>query len=644
MAKRYTLVLLLIIFWLLPNDLKAQQVDRIQLLQQRLEKLSISVPGLNDAVQLSITGASVQDFLAALSKSNGLSISVDPKLNFKVNNNFNNVTALNILVFLARQHNLDISPIGSILSVTAYEDPNQFIKPPAKEIAARYSQLNNTLSLELNNDTLSSVAKKITQVSGKNVVVPVALQGKRVTAFIASAPFDVAMDKLAYANELKMQKTSDNFYLFQSLEEGEQLYVNGDKSTAVRRTFKPAANTTGGQTGLYTRTIAGGQKLISADATNASILDLVKSATQETNKSYFLYSDLKGTISMHVTDVTYDNFLTALFKGTDYTFAQENGIYLLGDRKLEGLRTNKVIQLQNRSIDTVLALIPVEWKRGVEIKEFREQNTLLLSGSKPQIAEIESLVKQIDLLVPMVLIEVTLLDIRKTRTVSTGIKAGIADSVKTGGTVLSGIDYTFGSKSINEFLNKVGKITSTNLGHVTPNFYATLTALEASDNVEVRSVPKLSTLNGHTATLSIGTSRYYEIKTQNVIPSLSSPTSIFTSQFNKVEANLAIGITPIVSGDDQVTLKIKVDISDFIGIPPNNAPPPTSNSKFESILRAHNEDMIVLGGIERTENSENASGIPLLSRIPVLKWLFSSRTKTKGKVVTVVFIKPTIIH
>ncbi|MDT3403743.1 type II secretion system protein GspD [Mucilaginibacter terrae] len=625
-----------------PLLLRAQQ-DRIELLQQKLEKLSVSVPGLNDAVQLSISGASVQDFLYALSKSNGLSISVDPKLNFKVNNSFNNVTALNILVFLAKQYNLDITPVGSILQVTAYQDPAASKAPSLKPINARYNQLSNTLSLELSNDSLTSVAKKITQVSGKNVVVPMALQSKRVTAFINNAPFDDALEKLAFTNELKLQKTSDNFYLFQGLEEGEQLYINGDRNTAVRRTFKPA-NTTVGHTGLNVRTVAGGQKLISADASNASILDMVKSASLETGKNYFLYSDLKGTVSMHITDLTYETFLSALFKGTEYTFNQDNGIYLVGERKLEGLRVNKVIQLQNRAIDTVLAMIPTEWKRGVEIKEFREQNTLLLSGSKPQIAEIESLVKQIDLLVPMVLIEVTLLDIRKTRTTSTGLKAGISDSVKTGGTVLPGIDYTFGSRSINDFLNKIGKITSTNLGRVTPNFYATLSALETSDNVEVRSVPKLSTLNGHPAVFSIGQKRYYEIKSQNVIPSLSNPTSIFTNQYKEVEANLAIGVTPIVSGDEQVTLKIKVDISDFIGNPPNNAPPPTSNSKFESILRVHTDDMIVLGGIERNESSENGSGIPLLSRIPVLKWLFSSRSKTKSKVVTVVFIKPTIIR
>jgi type IV pilus assembly protein PilQ len=65
---------------------------------------------------------------------------------------------------------------------------------------------------------------------------------------------------------------------------------------------------------------------------------------------------------------------------------------------------------------------------------------------------------------------------------------------------------------------------------------------------------------------------------------------------------------------------------------------------FSSIIRVHSDEMLVLGGIERTEKSEDASGIPLLSRIPILKWLFSSRTKTNSKVVSVVFIKPTIIY
>jgi type IV pilus assembly protein PilQ len=105
-----------------------------------------------------------------------------------------------------------------------------------------------------------------------------------------------------------------------------------------------------------------------------------------------------------------------------------------------------------------------------------------------------------------------------------------------------------------------------------------------------------------------------------------------------------IGIKPFVSGDEQVTLNINIDISDFLTSSIENAPPPSASSKFESIIRVKNEEMIVLGGIERTEKSDEGSGVPFLSRIPVLKWLFSSRTRVNSKTVSVVFIKPTIIY
>jgi type IV pilus assembly protein PilQ len=87
-----------------------------------------------------------------------------------------------------------------------------------------------------------------------------------------------------------------------------------------------------------------------------------------------------------------------------------------------------------------------------------------------------------------------------------------------------------------------------------------------------------------------------------------------------------------------------VSISNFTSNTPINQPPPTSTSKFESIIRVHNEDMVVLGGIERNTKSETGSGVPFLSRIPILKWLFSSRKKSNSKVVSIVFIKPTIIY
>ncbi len=654
MNKQMKRVILFLVMGLLSwqNPVMAQQTkeQRMTELEKKLVGLSAFVPGLKQRVQVGLSGASIQELLRAVAQSNQLNINVDPMLNIKVSSNVTNENALNILIFLAKNYDLDINVIGSIITVASYNPPVVKPKYIPKEIPVNYNAGANTLSMELNNDTLDLVVRKVSRLSGKNIVVPASLNGKLVSGFYNEALLETALEKLAFGNGIKLVKTSDQVFVFQPLAEGEELYINSDGQTAVRKPFRLAAgdnaivgNQNGGQpSGPFNIEKRG--KMLNIEAVNSPIADLVKSAAFETGANYFLYSDLTGNISTKVTDMNFDNFLTAMFNGTDYTYKIENGIYLIGDRKLEGLRRNKVLQLQYRSVDTVMMMIPMELKKGLEIKEFREQNTLLISGASPQIAEVEAYVKELDRLVPMVLMEITLLDVRKGHTVRTGIEAGIADStVRTRGQVLSGLDMTLGAGSINEFLGRIGTNRTFNIGKVTPNFYMKLSALEANNNAEIRQVPKLSTLNGHAATLSIGTTRYYVTKTQNVFSSVNTQT-VFTEQFNKVDANLAITVNPVVSGDDQVTMRIKVEISDFIGTPPANAPPPTSTSKFESIIRAHNEDMIVLGGMERMEKSEAGSGIPFLSRIPVLKWLFSSRERTRSKVVTLVFIKPTIIY
>ncbi|WP_324760158.1 type II secretion system protein GspD [Sphingobacterium thalpophilum] len=654
MRLKILYITLLYLFCLNLMTRAQEATDNYFRVEQRLNALAGTVPGLEKKVKLSVSGVTAQEFLRALAQSNDLNINVDPTLSFSIVNNFTGETAKNVLLFLAKTYGLDIDVIGSIMTIKKLPQPQPVLIP--KDINVRYNAANDGLSYELQNDSLGRVAQKISSLSGKNLIVPTPLLQKAVTGFMAEAPFETALEKLAYVNGLKYRKTNDNVYVFESLIPGEELFINDDRQTDVR--FRPNNTTNpvngmdamnqgmgGGQPGnyaLYGKTQEGRGKLFTIQASNTPIIELIKRASEEANVNYFIYSQIDGNITTSVKDISFEQFLTSIFQGTPYTFRMDKDVYMIGNRRNEGLRDSKIVQLQHRSIDTIMMMIPMEWRKDVEIKEFKEQNMLLLSGSGPQIREIETYVKQLDKLVPMVLIEVTMLDIQKGNTIKTGIKMGV-DSIapKVGGSLSDG--FTFGSGSINRFLSQLGKNNSFNLGRVTPNFYVRLQALEENKNVEIRSVPKLSTLNGHKATLSIGSSRYYETKTQNVFPGLTN-TNVFTSQFTKVDADLAIDITPVVSGDDQITMKIKVNISDFIGAPKENQPPPTSNSKFESIIRARNEDMIVLGGIERTENSNSGRGLPLLSRIPVLKWLFSSREKSTQKVVSVVFIKPTILY
>ena len=300
--------------------------------------------------------------------------------------------------------------------------------------------------------------------------------------------------------------------------------------------------------------------------------------------------------------------------------------------------------MQFRPADSLNVAIPAEMKKGVEIRIFKELNSLILTGGTPQIREISDFLKAIDQPVVNVLIEVIVVEVNRSRTVKTGINAALSDSlVRTGGQVFPGLDLTLGSKAINDFLAKLGSNGIINLGRVTPGFYVTLQALEANSNVDIRSTPKLSTLNGHEANLTIGQSVYYLEQTQNINGGVS-PIISSTQQYKKVSADLNIKINPMVSGDENITLNIDAEFSNFIAPTLKGAPPGNSTRKFSSKIRVKNDEIIVLGGLEDISTSRSGSGVPLLSRIPILKWIFSSRTHEKRNNRLIIFIKPTLLY
>jgi type IV pilus assembly protein PilQ len=84
--------------------------------------------------------------------------------------------------------------------------------------------------------------------------------------------------------------------------------------------------------------------------------------------------------------------------------------------------------------------------------------------------------------------------------------------------------------------------------------------------------------------------------------------------------------------------------SSFLGRVGENAPPGKATQKFESLVRVKNNEMVLLGGLDELQKENSGSGLPLISRIPVLNWLFSSRRKSKSDSKLHIFIKPTVIY
>jgi len=307
--------------------------------------------------------------------------------------------------------------------------------------------------------------------------------------------------------------------------------------------------------------------------------------------------------------------------------------------------SNTATSSSNNPSESILSIIPDEIKKDLDIKIDKELNSFLVNGPAANIERFESFIKYIDKAVPVILIEVMLLEVNKSATVETGINAGIGDKpVTTSGTIFPSAEINLGAQTINSIIDGFNGFGSLNIGKVVPNFYVSLKAMETNGNLKIRSSPRLSTLNGHKAFLSIGETTYYVVTNQNFYGSQIPQTSE-VKNYQPIDAELSVTIMPLVSGDGQITLDIKVIQSSFNGQKVDkNAPPGINSREFTSIIRVKDQDLIVLGGLEESTKNDSGTGVPVLSRIPVIKWFFSSRSRTDSKKKLTVLIKPTVIY
>jgi type IV pilus assembly protein PilQ len=615
------------------------QTDRFVTIENKLKEIAAISSGLNEKVELSVNGVSIQEFIRGLATTNNLNVSIDANLTAKVYNNFSNVTVSDVLIFLVRKYDLDVTFVGNIISFTQFTAPPpvvQTITYVPKEIKISYDKTGNLLTMDLNQDSLSKVAKEITKITDKNVVYAPELSGKMVNGYIQNMSFNSALDKFAFANDLKVTPTSDNFYL---IERADAAAPAGQKPPR-----QGTARSTTTTTGDFDLKVQPGN-LLTVEAVGIPISEILFAVSKELKINYFLFSDIKGNATLNIKDEPFDVFLNHLFNGTDYSFQKEGELYLIGERALEGLRATKVVSLRYRTVEKVIDFIPAELKKGVDVKAFNDQNSVILSGSLRRIEEIQAFLRDIDRVVPVISIEVMIVDVNRSHAVSTGISAGLGEKpTVTGGEVFPSLQLGLGSGAINSIINGINGTGIVNLGKVTPNFYVKLHLMEQNGDVKINSTPLLSTLNGNEAKMSIGETRYYSENNTNTITTQST-TTVQSIIYKPLEAKFSMTINPIVSGDEQITLEIGVTQSTFTNRSGGEGSPyNTTSREFKSLIRVKNQEMIMLGGLDNESKNETGTGIPILSRLPILKWIFSKRDRSKGRSKLTIFIKPTVIY
>jgi type IV pilus assembly protein PilQ len=627
--KKISILVLVLVLGLvnlcLPGVIKGQNLNSFK--STTFDSISEFIPGLNQTVDLSVNNLPIQELIRSIAIANRINVVIDPSIKLFVTNNFVDVPAKDVFSYLCNTYELEVALNGKIISFVRAKQVEPEIKRRVIDIA--YDSVTTLLSLNLRNDSLTSISKLITTLTGNNVLVMPESRNKIVSIYLKSANVEEALTMLAFTNNLELEKEKGAFILGAA----EDNTVSGNNKDGIKK----------GSQGFINVEILGKDRL-KINAVDASISDLVRQVSKQCGIEYFIYSEIKGNTYLYLDGATYEEFLKALFNTTLYTYKFDNGIYLIGERQAESLRETRVYQLKYRSIKDVNDAIPKGLITDMSVFEFVELNSLIFSGSKPAINEVISFIEKIDKVVPLISIDVIIIDNRSGFEVSSGITAGLAkEPVATSGEVFSGIDVTFGSESINKLINSFNGFGSVNLGNVTPNFYVSLKFMEQQGIIKVRSTPKLSTLNGHEANIVIGETEYYVQENTDFIINQSTSQKT-TKQYKDVTAEFSLKITPYVSGDEQITLEVTVKQSTFTTRITPDAPPGQLSRDFSSLIRVKNNEMILLGGLEVSSLNETSSGLPWISRLPIIKWLFSSRDKNTQNNKLNIFIKPTIIY
>lgn len=709
----------LIFFSLLLINLCAfsQDNERIEQLKNKLETIIPDSPGLNQKININIKQSTLTEFLMAVTEVHKVNISVSPELNqISIVNNFSDVMVSDVIIFFCKEYNLTIDFTGNILSIKKYQKPVE--TPKEKKIDINYNSNENKLSLNIKDDKLYDVFKRITDVSGKNLVFAQGLETKTLTSYIKDMPFEDALDKLALANNLEVSKTKDNFYLFDSYNNETPISSNQKDQPRASRPIKNR------KSNFFFTVLDFDKKLLEVDFENIPIASIVYDIGNELNLNMFYSSPIEGigNTSLKAKNITFDQLLEKLFESktevslnqqqtnsqpnnfnnnsqeqnnlSSYSYAKKDNIYIFGLKNQLVVRNIKTVHLMHRSIEllsdpskegrsagrlnnlntfnnfssnnqsnsnsnysntespyqnksggSIVDIFPKEIINGLDIKVDTELNSFIVSGPSENISRFEDFVTYIDKPVPVVLIEVMLLEVSRSATIETGISAGIGENpVTTSGTIFPNSDITLGAETLNKIINRFDGFGSLNVGNLVPNFYLSLRALETNGNINIRSTPRLSTLNGHRAFLSIGETTYYVVTNQNYYGSQIPQTSEIKN-YQPIDAELSLTLKPLISGDGQITMDIKVIQSSFNGQKVDKDAPPGINSReFTSIIRVKDQDIIVLGGLEEKVKNDTGSGVPLLARIPIIKWLFSSRKREDSKKKLTVLIKPTVIY
>ena len=405
---------------------------------------------------------------------------------------------------------------------------------------------------------------------------------------------------------------------------------------------------------------------ISLDFQQADISNVLRLIAEVSGFNMVVGEGVKSKVTMKLVSVPWDQALDMILKMNGLGKIRQSNILWIDSLANISKQETEVAQSKTAKMNAEELVDRVFYIRNLpamevmtSLTQFRSprglmqfslgSNALIVRDTETRIAVMKQLVDGLDLEVPQVQIEARIVQADTTYSRSLGVQWGIQNVNQTSATGVanfkSGVVGGFGSQ-VSDFLVNlpatVGGLTSTpGVGFTIGKTDGALLDMRLSAGEllglsKVIAAPKVTTLDKREAKISQGESIPFQT------------TSLQGTQTTFVDANLELNVTPQITSRDpkevgkQIMMKVRAT-RNAVGARSNPAGPSIDRREANTQVIIRDGETMVVGGVFIDSQNNSVAGIPYLSRVPVLGWLFKQKTESVAKQELLIFLTPSIV-
>jgi len=434
---------------------------------------------------------------------------------------------------------------------------------------------------------------------------------------------------------------------------------------------------------------------INLDVKNMSILDVLRLLAEQGRVNIVASRNVHGRVTAKLQDVTVEQALDAILEANNYVYKSKKGIikvftpqdalqqeqteklisrvFFMSNGKAEDLRavlnsiksargrveinaaSNQIIVTdiseKIKEVEDAILILDRKFLTRIynlnyaDVKELQakllelipkeegevfvdERTSSLVVRAIPEtISKIDLLIENWDKRSPQVLIEAKIMEVSLDNTKGIGVNWEYQRN--TGGDDLS-VSATLPASISGGGILKIGTLTE-------DQYQATLQFLESSTSTNILSNPRIVVIDNKEANILVGSSEPY------LVTYIDKETNTQTEETKFIDVGVKLNVTPKISKDDYITLKIHPEVSSARRVAEVNNSLAVDTTQADTVVVVKSGKTIVLGGLIKDSLTDTVSKVPVLGDIPLLGFFFRSKVKSKVKKEIVVFITPHIL-